>query len=781
MSIKNRFRTFLAVSICLLATTSVVHAQYSGGTGEPNDPYQIATAADLIALGETPDDYDKHFILNADIDLDPNLPGGRVFDQALIAPDDDSTTYGWFDGDPFTGVFDGKGHVISHPTIKGNSYLGLFGRLDGGAMISNLGLEALDISGTGNFVGGVVGINGWEGWGGYGGGGRIINCSSRGKVSGESDVGGLVGRNCEGSIASSYCTGTVAGNESVGGLIGSNAGRIVMSYSTAAVEGVLDVGGLVGENTLIRAREEDDVRSRGSIYASYSTGTVSGDSRVGGLTGSSSYYSDIVESHSSSTVAGYEDVGGLAGYNRGYITMCYSTGVISGNVNVGGLTGNTHGRITNCYSIASVSGLTNVAGGLAGLNHGYLRDCYARNEVTGNERVGGLVGMNHREVTRCYCAGSVAGDLAVGGLVGSNVFSDTSEIVGCFWDAQDSGLSTMCGLGIGDDAGGRTMAEMQSTGTFLDAGWDFVDETENGSNDIWKIVEGQTYPLLSWQKYGGGTGEPNDPYLIYTAEHLNALGAEPNDYDKHFKLMADIDLSGHSYERALIAADMNDDEIGWPGTPFTGVFDGNGHTISHLTITGASYLGLFGQLDQGGAITDLALDMVDVNGTGSRIGAIAGSNKWGRIATSHSTGTVAGDTCVGGLVGGNNGTISACYSVGSVSGRVEAGGLVGLNNGTISACYSVGSVSGHVEAGGLVGGNRGTISACFWDTETSGQTTSDGGTGLTTAEMQTASTFLEAGWDFIEETENGTDDIWWILGGQDYPRLWWELAESPEN
>ncbi len=46
--------------------------------------------------------------------------------------------------------------------------------------------------------------------------------------------------------------------------------------------------------------------------------------------------------------------------------------------------------------------------------------------------------------------------------------------------------------------------------------------------------------------------------------------------------------------------------------------------------------------------------------------------------------------------------------------------------------------------------------------------------------MQTASTFLEAGLDFVDEVEDGTDDIWWILEGQDYPRLWWELpGEEP--
>jgi hypothetical protein len=45
-------------------------------------------------------------------------------------------------------------------------------------------------------------------------------------------------------------------------------------------------------------------------------------------------------------------------------------------------------------------------------------------------------------------------------------------------------------------------------------------------------------------KYGGGTGKPNDPYLIYTAEQIDTIGTEPNDWSKHFKLMADLDLAG---------------------------------------------------------------------------------------------------------------------------------------------------------------------------------------------------------------------------------------------
>jgi len=105
---------------------------------------------------------------------------------------------------------------------------------------------------------------------------------------------------------------------------------------------------------------------------------------------------------------------------------------------------------------------------------------------------------------------------------------------------------------------------------------------------------------------------------------------------------------------------------------------------------------------------------------------------------------------------------------------------VGRNDGNISYCYSTGAVTGIGDVGGLVGGgDPSSMTTSFWDIETSGQTTSASGIGLTTAEMQTASTFLEAGWDFVDEVDNGTEDIWGILEGQDYPRLWWEFV--PEN
>jgi hypothetical protein len=388
---------------------------------------------------------------------------------------------------------------------------------------------------------------------------------------------------------------------------------------------------------------------------------------------------------------------------------------------------------------------------------------------------------------------------------------------------------------------------------------------------------------VAQRKYGGGTGEPNNPYQIATAADLLALGETPADYDKHFLLTADIDLDpklpgGKVFDNAVIAG-------AWK-LPFTGVFDGNGHTISRLTIVGEFSLGLFGQLGwnfQGQSsgeptctVTNLAVEDVNIVGSVISAGALAAYAEWAVVSHSSSTGkvsgkgtvgglvgdnrhavincqsgcTVTGDSDVGGLVGNNNGSVTNCcstgtvnggssvgglvgrhrgsitqscstggvsgkdavaglvgrngicsmlhrllrpgdihrsYSAGAVKGETSVGGLIGEDNyGSIRQCYSTGAVSGSAQVDGLLSGRAPAmdvtaifdVTASFWDVETSGLTISSGGQGKTTAQMQAASTFLSAGWDFIGETKNGTEDIWWIDEGKDYPRLWWQVAPA---
>jgi len=314
-------------------------------------------------------------------------------------------------------------------------------------------------------------------------------------------------------------------------------------------------------------------------------------------------------------------------------------------------------------------------------------------------------------------------------------------------------------------------------------------------------------------KYSGGTGEPNDPYHISTFEDLIVLGESPEDYDKHFIQTADIDLDPNLpgrkvFDKAVIAPDTNDVENWFQGIPFTGVFDGNGHTISHLTITGDLdryyYVGLFGQVAFDAELKNLGVVDANIIMGGRYIGGLVGGNS-GVVTKCSSTGAVSGGSHVGGLVGGNSGSITTSYSTSTVNGVFLLGGLVGESSGSITASYSTGDVIGDENLGGLVGINNGgnitmsystgtvvgddaavgglvgqnvsgSISSCFWDMETSGQTTSDGGTGETTAAMQTASTFLEAGWDFVGETENGTEDIWTICEGTNYPRFVWQIS-----
>jgi hypothetical protein len=97
--------------------------------------------------------------------------------------------------------------------------------------------------------------------------------------------------------------------------------------------------------------------------------------------------------------------------------------------------------------------------------------------------------------------------------------------------------------------------------------------------------------------------------------------------------------------------------------------------------------------------------------------------------------------------------------------------------GSVSNSYSTGSVSGNSRVGGLVGSNAGTVSNSFWDIETSGQATSDGGTGKTTAEMKDTITFLDADWNIITVADSDTRNtayIWNIVDGQTYPSLSWQ-------
>ena len=213
------------------------------------------------------------------------------------------------------------------------------------------------------------------------------------------------------------------------------------------------------------------------------------------------------------------------------------------------------------------------------------------------------------------------------------------------------------------------------------------------------------------------------------------------------------------------------------------------HATGSVTNTGTYTGGLVG-FNAGTIVASYATGEVSSPGhTGGLVGYSSGT-----VTASYATGGAsstgteaynrlgsdrrAGD--VGGLVGHSSGTITASYATGSVfsAGGYDrcfisrcsrydgAGGLVGDNVGTISASYATGSVSsrGYTNGGGLVGQNSSTVSTSYWDTETSGLTVSTGGTGVTTAQLQspTGATGIYASWN----------TSWWDFGtSEQYPVL----------
>ncbi|MCU4973239.1 dockerin type I domain-containing protein [Halobacteria archaeon AArc-m2/3/4] len=276
-----------------------------------------------------------------------------------------------------------------------------------------------------------------------------------------------------------------------------------------------------------------------------------------------------------------------------------------------------------------------------------------------------------------------------------------------------------------------------------------------------------------------GDGTEQNPYVVTDVDELQSV---TSDRSAHYELEADVDASE-------LAESF--DPIGDESAPFTGSFDGNGHTITGVTVDEPTdrNVGLFGVVEDG-VIEDVRLERVDVTGD-ERVGALVGLNA-GEVRAASASGTVTGTNDVGGLVGvasgdvtesaadvtvdgssvvgglvGFNecGPISDSWASGDVVGDEEVGGLVGENHCTITRSYAVGEVSGATDVGGAIGTHvSGSVADTYWDVETTGHSDSAAGTGLTTDELRGQNAAELDGFDF-QTTWQTTDD---------YPILEWQ-------
>ena len=259
-----------------------------------------------------------------------------------------------------------------------------------------------------------------------------------------------------------------------------------------------------------------------------------------------------------------------------------------------------------------------------------------------------------------------------------------------------------------------------------------------------KITGGTFNPPMT------GSGTKNDPYQISTADQLklfrdivNGAGGQTQNRGACAVLTADIDLKNEEW--TPIGNYTEGNQIYYEGT-----FDGGGHTISGLNVTGEFvYAGLFGTVKDGTIKSLTVAGKVSPSIVQCIVGGIVGyaSNAVIKNCSNHCSVTGRTTSIIGGIAGFNSsGAIIDCYNVGTISGinYAEAiGGIVGSNSGTISNCYNVGTVSNDTSVGEIAGHNSDTVENCYYLAGTNlnavGKNNSNG--NITKTESKTAANF----------------------------------------
>ena len=260
-------------------------------------------------------------------------------------------------------------------------------------------------------------------------------------------------------------------------------------------------------------------------------------------------------------------------------------------------------------------------------------------------------------------------------------------------------------------------------------------------------VAGKFYNI-TLDKDKGYTDDGQGNYTVTSAEGLKAVADIANNGNLGINITLTENINLTDMDWAPIGIDYNHQ--------YTGTFNGGGHTITGLTVTGSNeYAGLFGRIGSGGKVMNVKLEGVQIesdNGmsavggvvgysygniencsvsgsvsSNSTAGGVVGAQLGGSITGCNTSATVKGVTYAGGIAGYTNGggSLTGCYATGSISvennttNAAWAGGVVGSNgSSTLTACYATGSVtssgSGTIYAGGVTGTNDcGTLTACY--------------------------------------------------------------------
>ena len=610
----------------------------------------------------------------------------------------------------YKGIFDGNGHSISGLYVNRDESddvddrfkvgIGLFGYYSG--VTRNLSVIDSYMRGE-DCIGGICGYND---------GGTIQNCYSAATVCGDSYIGGICGCSRSNSIIENcYNAGYIYGaTRSIGGICGNNYSTIENCYNVGNVNGKFYVGGIVGESS----------GSGNTIWIKdcYNRGNVIGDTKdiggIGGYIGSS-----LVENcYSQATVSGNTNVGGICGNSNkvDFQNAYYDSNLYTGNA-IGYLKDatikQTEGKTSQAFESGEIAYLLQ-----AGREEPVWGQTLSGNDVQAYPVLGGA---------KVYQVTEYKGCIESTGIAGTTYNNANAPVFGPH--VYENGFCTICSA---------YEPAVLTTGKYdIDVNGEITD-----SDEAYEIGNaGQLYWFA---------GLVNGTLTDGTAQNLKANAVLTADITVNEDLLTSINTeedgnvtNGSSFKawRPMGMADEKGNLTGW----YTGIFDGNGHSISGLYVNRdeaaddvhtwfKSCIGLFGYYS--GVTRNLSVLDSYMRGKDC-IGGICGYNDGGTIQNCYSAATVCGDSYIGGICGRSEGDsiIENCYNTGYVYGATRSiGGICGDNSATLQGCYNVGNVNGKFYVGGIVGESSGSgntiwIKDCYNRGNVIGDTKDIGGIG----------------------------------------------------
>ena len=623
-----------------------VFTGFAGGNGTPENPYQIADCNQLQGIRQT--SWGSYILIN-----DINCSDTKKWNPPYgFSPINISPFHEYFE-------FEGNGKKITNLFINYNgSFSGLFGLIYSNSKIKNVELVDVNIIGV-YTVGAIVGENS---------GGVISNSSAKGVVTGEENVGGIVGSNqgSTGIISNSYFIGKVSGVYNVGGVVGGNETLLVNSYFSGTIKSTNSyAGGLVGNNY-------------GIVNYSYADGNF---------------------------IQGVDLVGGLIGFNQGELKNSFSSVKVIGNNSIGGLIGYNYGLVENSFWLQTP--LINTSLEKCG-------DSTCTNDSMISDKTYFYNKLNSPLNSWTWKTNEIDGNwVSVANIFPVLGWQKKDGVCG---NAQNIPASSPPTLDLCDINGSVPLVTTNPTNYV----WNCTGVFGGASVDC------NTRRYTENSLYGGGEGTLTNPYLIKDCNQLQNVKENPH---KHFVVNNTIDCIATKtwngglgfypiYKTPFYDFDSNIFRNG----KFEGTFDGRNFEIKNLNIYREEALigvGLFAQVDTNGIVKNVKLKDNNILGSGPVVGAIAAFNS-GKIINCQTTGVVksknSNNGSVGGLVGYNyyglvfgNSTLGNTTVNGCTGG---VGGLIGLNQfGKVFNNYTKGETNspGCGSVGGLIGKNYGVF------------------------------------------------------------------------